>query len=393
MRQILPIRTVAASALAVCSLAAAQTAFANTGYTYTDLFVSGINNSVALDVNNLGQVVGLAYPDATPGSSTRGVLWTANKAKVLAPHVVGPSTAGGYSDARSINDVGAIVGGSTDLVANPNIYAIRPTQWQADGNSTVSGTVGGRNGTAWAINEQGVTAGNSQSAQGNQHATVWYGNKTYDLGTLGGATSFARGINESGTVVGYADTASGAPHAAVWTQTPWTGQVAITDLGTPAGGSRSLANSVNDLGQIVGSSSNIGDKGFTAFVWQNGQATLLSGLGGAISGAIDINNHGVIVGRSQIAGSSAFHAVLWDHGAITDLNNFLSDEVKGQGWVLSAARGINEDGWIVGEAVNNTLGLSHGFLLSTSAIPEPATFGLMLAGLTLIRLSTRRAKN
>jgi hypothetical protein len=42
---------------------------------------------------------------------------------------------------------------------------------------------------------------------------------------------------------------------------------------------------------------------------------------------------------------------------------------------------INNNGWIVGSALNTKSGLTDAFLLSVNAIPEPETFALMLLAL------------
>src|SRR3954447_25683125 len=64
-----------------------------------------------------------------------------------------------------------------------------------------------------------------------------------DLGTLGGAESEAEGINDNGDVVGQSDSASG-PRAFLYHNGM------MTDLGTLAGDSNSIANQINNAGQM-----------------------------------------------------------------------------------------------------------------------------------------------
>jgi probable HAF family extracellular repeat protein len=67
----------------------------------------------------------------------------------------------------------------------------------------------------------------------------------------------------------------------------------MTDLGTLPGDSYSVAEAINDQGQIVGrSGSGMGER---AFLWEDGRMTDLG-----VYNAVDINNSG------QIAGSYYF---------------------------------------------------------------------------------------
>ncbi|RYZ49775.1 MAG: hypothetical protein EOP07_23980, partial [Proteobacteria bacterium] len=67
-----------------------------------------------------------------------------------------------------------------------------------------------------------------------------------DLGTLGGSYSFARDINQSGQVTGESTTAKGETHAFIWKGAE------LIDLGTWKTHKFSMANGMNNLGQVVG---------------------------------------------------------------------------------------------------------------------------------------------
>jgi hypothetical protein len=75
-----------------------------------------------------------------------------------------------------------------------------------------------------------------------------------------------------------------------------------------------------------------------------------------------------------------------------DLNSFLDKDTVKAGWILYDALGINNNGWIVGNARNSITGAQRAFLLEANAIPEPNTYAMVLAGLGMIGFTTHRRK-
>ncbi len=73
-------------------------------------------------------------------------------------------------------------------------------------------------------------------------------------------------------------------------------QLTPRDLGT-LGGANSIAQRINDLGQVGGSSETIAGPPH-GFLWQAGSMTDLGTLGGSMSDAQDIDNRGQVVGFS-----------------------------------------------------------------------------------------------
>lgn len=139
-----------------------------------------------------------------------------------------------------------------------------------------------------------------------------------------------------------------------------------------------MAYDINDRGDIVGQSA-FDDSSFHAVRWSAGNVLDLGKLtGGRSSEATAINNLGVIVGDSGTADGDQ-HAVLWKEGAITDLNSFLSEANRAH-LILKSANDINDQGWIVGTAVQD--GRNVAYLLAP--VPEPGTWALLSAGILIL---------
>ena len=80
--------------------------------------------------------------------------------------------------------------------------------------------------------------------------------------------------------------------------------------------------------------------------------------------AYGINDSGQVVGYSESASGNL--AFVWDQANdMQDLNSL----VTANGWVLSSAAAVNNDGDIVGTGLFN--GQPHGFLLTSSVLPPP----------------------
>ena len=151
----------------------------------------------------------------------------------------------GFSQALDINEVGQVVGGSLTAASENHAFL-----WER-GVMTDLGTLPGAVGTppfsvARGINDASQAVGFSQTASGATHATLWEGGAITDLGTLGGTDSEAFDINEASRIVGESETASGETHAFLQRN------FVMTDLGTLSG-AKSVARDINGLGQVVGS--------------------------------------------------------------------------------------------------------------------------------------------
>lgn len=162
-----------------------------------------------------------------------------------------------------------------------------------------------------------------------------------DLGTLRDGSARVHDVNSQGQVVG----ASGYPHGANTHAFIWEKKGGIRDLGSLQGGDYSVAFSINDSGQVVGTSNTAHQ--ISGFLWtqQKGMQALSCPTSADASTAYAINSTG------QIAGSCGTHAVIWSGNSVTDLGTL------GGAW--SEAHDINSTGQVVG--VSDTATGPHAF--------------------------------
>jgi probable HAF family extracellular repeat protein len=309
-----------------------------------DLGTLGGWSSVALDVNDLGQVVGSA--DTLDGKR-HAYVWDDGVMTDL-----GTFGGGSQSEAWAGNNLGTAVGGSL--------------RWD-DGKVSPIGS-GVQN--AYGVNDSGDIVGKASFPGVGLHACLLLGNGTItDLGTFGGATSLAWDVNESGQVAGAAQTTAGPSHAFLWTN----GE--LMDLGT-LGGTVSEGLGINDAGLVVGHSRwTATTSSLRAFLWDGNQMIDLDNGQWTYSQAWSINNHRQVVGSE--ATEAEYRGFLHDpvHGVI-DLQDSL---VTNPGWTELNPRDINDAGQIVG-AGTNPQGARRAFLMNRLP-PIPAASSWTLAAM------------
>lgn len=178
--------------------------------TMIDLGTLGGATSIAHDLNDRGEAVGLAE---TKAGEPRAFVWTATDG------MRDLGTLGAASMALGINDRTEVVGGSGHAFL-----------WTAGGGMVDLGTLGGRTSCANAINEAGCIVGASQTGESDArglpvtHAFLRTPDgRMLDLGTLGGvhsaavALSDARGQDAAPLwIAGHSHDASGRMRAALW---------------------------------------------------------------------------------------------------------------------------------------------------------------------------------
>ena len=178
-------------------------------------------------------------------------------------------------------------------------------------------------------------------------------------GAQGGTV--VQGINNLGHLVGEYTVrnpstpgSTGDPYPQAFVDTGGT----ITTIG-PGGlpyGQNSSATGINNRGQIVGHSGHY-ETTARGFLYQGGQFTEIDAPGNtAFTTAFGINDFSQVVGSylpfTSATGRSGF---LW-----TSKGTF--QDIAYPGSQSTAARGINDRGWIVGDYVASGGGNSHGFL-------------------------------
>jgi probable HAF family extracellular repeat protein len=302
----------------------------------------------------------LNLPLGTLGGKNSSINWNG---------INDPGEAVGMSETSVLDPNGEdICGFGTHLTCLPFL-------WQ---NGVMSGlpTVGGNNGQASAINnsrqivgyaENGIVDSTCPAGTTNNRVdlpVLWFKDKGKDkyeaqaLSTIGSdPDGVAFGINNQGQAVGYSGTCTAANYAVLWengTATP------LADLGDPG----AIAYAINGHNQIVGQAVN-SDGTALAAIWQNNTVTSLGGLlpGDVSSFATSINNRGQVVGSSFDSSSSWSHGLLWQNGRMYDLNTLFP--ASSSLYVISASN-INESGQIAGMAVEmagpNAGNIVHAFL-------------------------------
>lgn len=315
-----------------------------------------------------------------------------------------------YFNVTGINNVGQLSGDVR--TADGTWHAVR---WDG-GVATYLGTPTGLESSTYGINDQGLVVGTIGSSP-SWKAVIWNGNSPTFLPSPGVNHAVATAINEQGTVVGYVDTPRYL--AAQWAiGGPVT--LPVSEPYTPG----TSGNAINNSGQIVGSRTYGGNSDIYPVLWSNGVQIDLQ-TSGSYAHALDINDSGEIVGygvasfgaptrvmfwdangvltmgpdnsfarsinnRGQVVGVMNGRPTLWDDGAAIDLSNSLAPDLATQGWTLDYVAYINDNGLIYGGASLN--GVSYGVLLS--AVPEPATWQLLLAslGLGVLLVKTQRSR-
>lgn len=234
-------------------------------------------------INNAGEV---AVTEGAGSAAPNAFVWREG-ARIPLPPLPGDAGA----QAADINDGGLVVGVSLGA-GSPARRT--PVVWRGGVPTALPALAGSGVPLILAtdVNNAGQIAGAS-----NGHAALWQNGGVTDLRTLGGPTAVAWQVTERGEVAGVSRPAAGIPnHAFLWRNG------LLTDLGTIGGAfTSSGALAMNGFGQAVGSNTELVPpaQDARATLWHEGATTLLPALPGfEQSLAQDINDRGQVVGRS-----------------------------------------------------------------------------------------------
>ncbi|MDY6984612.1 MAG: hypothetical protein SV422_16110 [Pseudomonadota bacterium] len=216
-----------------------------------------------------------------------------------------------------------------------------------------------RHGTseAYGVNDNGTVVGWAPSPRANYyHAFVWKNGVIEDLSDAGlGDPSYSRAfdVNNAEQIVGYIDRDDAMTFSEGDRDAFIREDGAFRTLGHLPGYTSSTAVAINELGQAVGWSGDVTGATSRAVAWSGSSVIDLGTLAGdSNSRALAVNDRGQVVGWSGNAENDS-RAVFWQKGLMLDLNSLLP---PGSGWHLIEARGINNQGMVVGTArVNGAL--------------------------------------
>ena len=310
-------------ALAFASATVAQT------YTVTNIGTLGGNDSVALSLNDLGEVVG--YSKTADGE--------VHAFRYFREAIFDLSTLGGKeSYAYVITNSGILLGDSKtpDGILRPFMGAPNSPLFNFGDDPHLFSSARGANNIGQLVGFRLIT---DEHGQFHKRAYLYTTNRTIDLGTFGGKQSDAIAINDAGEVVGhlYTQYHDGEKRAVIY----HAGKV--VEIGT-FGGNGSIAAAINTSGQVVGYAQLPGGDQ-RAFLFAHGKMKNLGTLpGGTQSFAYGVDDRGRVVGASD-AKDSPLHAFIYSDDIMQDLNKLIPAD---SGWLLTEAKGINQSGQIVG---------------------------------------------
>jgi probable HAF family extracellular repeat protein len=292
-------------------------------------------------LNEHGHIVG--YYNVIFGDEA--FLWTPEEGLVTLPRLPGSGTARAYA----INDDDVIVGYMEQT--DSNCYTA--CMWK-DGEVIDLGYLPDGNWSeASGINGGGQIVGVSlNNVAGPMHAVLWEDGEILDLSVFFDTEdSVAQGINDHGQISG-------------WMGTSWLydsnafvlDREQVLDLGTLPGGLGAVGYDINERGWVAGYGTvdlPLADTvGVHAFLYRGVRICQLDELPGHVRGfGRSINLLGQVVGSSD-EGQTGYRAMLWQNGRACALDDLL---VEGSDLQLYIAGGVNDSGQIAANTLTSSL--------------------------------------
>jgi probable HAF family extracellular repeat protein len=295
----------------------------------------------AVGIDHAGTVAGNSYPEAQP------MRWRGDT-----PHWLKPFGDGFAAGARAMDFQGDVAG----YIMTPGGLA-EPVVWRRGTSryELLPLPAGAADGVATAITSRGRAAGNSSSSAGS--CLVWDAKHAVtDVGVPPDMNAcVATGMNEAGEVA-VVGIAIGIDLPYVWRGG------SFHALGVPDAG-MGYALAINRFGHVAGSTVDA-KMNERAVIWKSNTPTDLGAPDGSWSllAAWALNSHGDAAGGGTQGGID--HALLFKDGRAIVLDSVVDDLAD---WHLVVAKGINDDGTIVGWGTRRDAAqYVHAFMLVPS---------------------------
>jgi len=347
-------------------------------YNIVDLgLLSGATFSQGINISANGEIV----VGRNLGTQYKAFSWTEGAGMQALGNLSGRN----YAVANGVNNAGTIVGTSTTTAFGS---APLPVIWQNGAATQLAMPTGQTIGQAWSINSSGVIVGSVGSGLAQRAAIYGLNSSSVITATTvnGSYMNYAFDINDAGLVIGSGTDPNNAAVNVGLVYDTKTG--VMTSVGALAGKNGALNYAISNNGYVVGTSMTNQGSG-SPFLWSaaTGMTAIPTMPDWSSATARGVNDNGWAVGNAGTAYSVPF---LYADGSTYLITDIILNEA---GWnfdttTSASAMGITNDGTIIGTAKFN--GVEHAYMLTLAPVPEPGTYALMLGGLVALGAWKRR---